>query len=148
MNHAVVSKDEAIEFSVLIDERLEYFKTRYAQKKLDVNALLEEGVVVTMDRTKATRLIDNLLSNAIKYNRVGGSIRVELKEGRLSVSDSGKGIAKEKLGRIFERYQRADTSVGGFGIGLNIVAKIVDEYGFAIEVDSVEGEGTVITLKW
>lgn len=148
LNHAVVIRNEAIDMSQLVLERLDYFETRYVQKKLRVETQLTADSEVVMDRTKATRLIDNLLSNAIKYNKIGGTIDVVLTQEYLQIVDTGRGIPKEKLDQVFERYHRADESVGGFGIGLNIVAMIAKEYDIRIEVDSKEDEGTAITLKW
>lgn len=148
LNHAVAVHNEAIDMQRLILERLDYFQTRYAQKKLKVETRLASQVEIVMDRTKATRLIDNLLSNAIKYNKIGGTIDVTLTQKCFKISDTGNGIPKEKLDQVFERYHRADESVGGFGIGLNIVAMIAKEYGIGIAMDSEEGEGTAITLWW
>ena len=148
LNHNLAVRNEPVDLHGLITERLEYFQTRYAQKRLEVRYRGEAEVWLTIDRTKAARLIDNLLSNAIKYNRIGGSIEIECREGMLRISDTGKGIPESKLQRVFERYQRADESVGGFGIGLSIVAMIAREYGLAIDIDSKEGVGTTITLGW
>ena len=148
LNHDIAVHDEPIDMTHLIEERLEYFQTRYRQKRLTIELEVDENIVVTMDKTKVTRLIDNLLSNAIKYNRVGGKIELVLTKKELLISDTGIGIPAEKLERIFERYQRADTSVGGFGIGLHIVAMIANEYGIKIDIDSNEGKGTAITLRW
>jgi two-component system, OmpR family, sensor kinase len=105
-------------------------------------------VMIYMDRNKLGRLIDNIISNAIKYNRIGGNIDIVLKEKTLKVSDTGIGIPADKIERIFERYQRANDSVGGFGIGLNIVAMIAKEYDIEIKVDSVINKGTVIELNF
>ena len=148
LNHSVAVRDEPLDLKLLTEERLEYFQTRYEQKQLRVTLHPEGELEVVMDRNKAARLIDNLLSNAIKYNRVGGSIDITLASGRLRIRDTGRGIPEEKIQKVFERYQRADESVGGFGIGLHIVAMIAHDYGIAIDVESKEGEGTAISLQW
>ncbi|MDX1295530.1 MAG: HAMP domain-containing sensor histidine kinase, partial [Sulfurimonadaceae bacterium] len=148
LNHKVAVKDEPVDINALITERLEYFQTRYEQKRLEVEFRAEEAVTVMIDRNKAARLIDNLLSNAIKYNRIGGSIAIRSSREVLRITDTGKGIPEEKIQRVFERYQRADESVGGFGIGLNIVAMIAKEYGIGIDMESEEKKGTAITLQW
>ena len=148
LNHQVAHKDEDLNITVLLKERMDYFKDRYTQKKLTLYTDIDIEIILNIDKTKAIRLIDNLLSNAIKYNRIGGSITLLLNDERLSVQDSGIGIDKEKIKRIFERYMRADNSVGGFGIGLNIVAMIAKEYGFKIEVSSTPRKGTSITIFW
>ncbi len=139
--------DELLNIQELVEERLAYFSEHFLQKQLEVTENLS-SCHLTIDRTKMIRIIDNLLSNAIKYNKRGGTVEIVLDETKLQVSDSGKGIANEKLEHIFERYSRFDKSVGGFGIGLHIVASIVKEYGFNVEVVSRPDEGTVITIYW
>lgn len=146
LHHDIAVKDEEVDLSVFIEERLEYFKIAMEQKKLSLERSIVPGMMIVIDKNKLGRLVDNLLSNAIKYNRVGGSIRVELQEHFLKVADTGIGISKEKIGRIFGRYQRANKSVGGFGIGLNIVEMISKEYGIEIKIDSELNKGTEITL--
>lgn len=148
LNHQVAVKNEPVDLNALITERLEYFHTRCVQKRLSVSFDAREAVTPVIDRNKAARVIDNLLSNAIKYNRIGGSIAIVSTREALQISDSGKGVPEAKIQRIFERYQRADESVGGFGIGLHIVAMVAKEYGIGIEMDSKEGKGTTITLRW
>jgi len=148
LNHDIAVNIEVLDFSGLLKERMEYFKDRCEQKKLIVTQRIDDLVTIDMDKRAAIRLIDNLLSNAIKYNRPGGAITVVLCSSLFSIEDSGIGIDKDKIGRIFERYTRLDNSVGGFGIGLNIVALIAVEYGFEVKVDSAPRKGTKITVLW
>ncbi|HEX5623193.1 MAG TPA: ATP-binding protein, partial [Sulfuricurvum sp.] len=91
---------------------------------------------------------DNLLSNAIKYNRMNGTIIIRLEEGRLCIEDNGIGIPSSMISQVFERYARADKSVGGFGIGLHIVAMIAKEYNLTISIESEEKKGTKICVGW
>ncbi len=147
LHHKVEVVDEPTEVALLVEERLAYFNDHFVQKQLEVSEHLSP-CRVTADRNKLVRIIDNLLSNAVKYNRRGGTIEIVLDGEKLQVRDSGRGIAPEKLQRIFERYSRFDKSVGGFGIGLNIVASIVKEYGFKVEVASLPDKGTTITVFW
>lgn len=139
--------NEPLEIKALVEERLAYFRDHFTQKQLEVSEALS-SCQLTVDRTKVTRIIDNLLSNAVKYNRRGGTVDVLLDETKFQVRDSGKGIESAKLEQIFERYSRFDKSVGGFGIGLHIVASIVKEYGFRVEVQSRPQQGTTITIFW
>jgi two-component system OmpR family sensor kinase len=148
LNHAVAVDNRPLELRQLIRERLEYFQTRYDQRRIRVEVTAEAEVWLMIDRNKAVRLIDNLLSNAIKYNNPGGSIMITLEHDCLQVSDTGRGIDPEKIEQIFERYKRVDESVGGFGIGLHIVAMIAQEYAMAIDVSSTPGEGTTIDVRW
>ncbi len=134
--------DEPLNVSLLLQERIEYFKLKASQKNLHVNCHIDDAVTLTADRVKLARLIDNLISNAIKYNKNGGSIHYELTAQHLVVEDSGIGIDSEKIDAIFQRYTRANTYEGGFGIGLHIVFKIANEYGFTIDVESQPGKGS------
>jgi len=102
----------------------------------------------------AYRALLNVLDNAINYTEPGGSVSVKCSKERdslkLSVSDSGIGISKEDLGRIFERFYRVDKArsrdAGGTGLGLSIVKHIMNLHEGLVEVESVEGKGSVFTL--
>jgi two-component system OmpR family sensor kinase len=107
-----------------------------------------EEATITMDKRKFTRVIDNLISNAIKYNKRSGTVGIQLREGMLAIWDTGIGIDERKIPFMFDRYMRFNNSEGGFGVGLSIVKKILDEYDISIEVESKEGEGTRMVLKW
>jgi len=148
LNHDLAVRNEPIHLSSLLQERLEYFRHRIEQKKITLQINIDPKSVLFIDKTKATRLIDNLLSNAIKYNRMGGQISINLTEDRLCIEDNGIGIPPEMIDRVFERYTRADKSVGGFGIGLNIVAMIAKEYALKITIESEEKVGTKICVAW
>ena len=117
-------------------------------KKVEFKLFIKEEVYIVCDAKKISKLIDNLLSNAIKYNKINGTIKVVLTKNSLIVEDSGKGIDKENLKRLFDRYSRFDKSVGGFGIGLNIVSLIAKEYNFKIDVESQIDIGTKVKVKW
>ena len=99
-------------------------------------------------------IVYNLTDNAIKYNRQGGTVKVSverLSDGvRLSVADTGIGISPEHRERIFERFYRVDKSrskeLGGTGLGLSIVKHAARLHNAKIELQSAEGEGTIITV--
>ncbi|UPT78367.1 HAMP domain-containing histidine kinase [Sulfurovum sp. XGS-02] len=139
--------DEEIDIRELIYNRVEYFSVLAQSKHIAYDLDLEEATIM-MDRRKITRVIDNLISNAIKYNKRNGTIGIRSREGFLVIWDTGIGINEEKIPFIFDRYMRFNKSEGGFGIGLSIVKKIVDEYDISIEVVSKEGEGTKMVLRW
>ena len=148
LNNKVVSNNENIELSKIIKERCEYFKIILAQKRISCSLDLKDGIYLHIDRKKLTRVIDNIISNAVKYNKKGGFIKVTLKDRYFEIEDSGKGMTKRELRDIFERYTRFDKSVGGFGIGLNIVAQIVKEYHLNIDVKSTPDLGTKVRISW
>jgi len=148
LGHKIVSYDEMVDLKKLLCERLEYFSLFSKSKKIKIKTELKEGVFLKIDIKKVTKLIDNLLSNAIKYNRVSGNIKVTLANNFIEIADSGMGIPQEKLKFITKRYTRANESVGGFGIGLNIVMMIANEYDLKVEITSKEGEWTKVKVFW
>lgn len=101
-------------------------------------------------------IIYNLCDNAIKYNKKGGKVEVTVEnkdtEAVVKVEDTGIGIPVEHLGRIFERFYRVDKShskeVGGTGLGLSIVKHAVKIHDAKVDVESVVGEGTTITVTF
>jgi signal transduction histidine kinase len=100
-------------------------------------------------------VIVNLLDNAVKFNRPEGQVCVECGpepngQVRLSISDTGIGIPSEDLKRIFERFYRVDKArsrpVGGTGLGLPIVKKVVEQMGGTVSVESQLGRGSKFTI--
>ncbi|MDD2829409.1 MAG: HAMP domain-containing sensor histidine kinase [Sulfuricurvum sp.] len=148
LNHDLIIHNEPLDISHLLGERIEYFRHRIEQKKITLKLSITGNVTLSSDRTKMTRVIDNLLSNAIKYNKMGGEILISLTPSTLCIQDNGIGIPKDMIDRVFERYTRADKSVGGFGIGLHIVAMIAKEYGMNITIESEQNQGTKICVEW
>ena len=148
LSHRIISHDETIDIASLIEERLEYFSLLMESKKLHFTFSAHVKETLTIDRKKLTKLLDNLLSNAIKYNKIGGEIHLILDTHAITIRDTGIGIDEEKLSRVFERYSRFNTTVGGFGIGLNIIALIAKEYHLHIKIDSVVHQGTQVHITW
>lgn len=109
---------------------------------------------ITANKMMMEELVYNLLSNAIRYNREGGSATVRvnkiLDRVNLEVLDTGIGISKENQERIFERFYRVDKSrsksTGGTGLGLAIVKHILIKHNAQLELESIEGKGTHITV--
>jgi two-component system OmpR family sensor kinase len=144
LNNQIISNNENINLSTVLTQRIEYFNSLAIMKKINFNLDIQENIFIFCDMKKITKLIDNLISNAIKYNKIGGFIKVNLKDNILSI----EGIAKEHLKSLFERYSRFDKSVGGFGIGLNIVSLIAKEYDLKIDIKSEINIGTIVEIKW
>ncbi len=142
-----INKDEKIDIKKLLLERGEFFKTIADSKRLSIEYDLQPSFLV-IDKNKITRVIDNLLSNAIKYNKRGGEIKISSKSNSFCIEDSGIGIDKENLHKIFNRYERFNDSEGGFGLGLNIVYEIIKEYDLKIKFISKLNKGTKVIIKW
>ncbi|HIM93591.1 MAG TPA: HAMP domain-containing histidine kinase [Campylobacterales bacterium] len=145
LGHQRSVRDEWIDLEALVIDRVEYFSLLAEAKQ--INFILDlEPREIWIDGAKIARVVDNLISNAIKYNKRGGEIVFRLREDCFMISDTGIGIEKEKISAMFERYSRFNSSEGGFGIGLNIVKSILDEYSLEVEVNSVIKMGTTIKV--
>lgn len=111
---------------------------------------------ISADRTRVKQVLINLLSNAIKYNRPGGRVRVACDLSspdrvHLSVSDTGLGLAPEKIAQLFQPFNRlGQESSGkeGTGIGLVMTKRLVELMGGVIGVESMVGEGSVFSVDW
>ena len=148
LNNQIISNNEDINLSNVLKQRVEYFNSIATMKKINFDLDIKDDIFMVCDMKKITKLRDNILSNAIKYNKIAGFIKVNLDDNILSIEDSGKGIEKENLKTLFERYSRFDKSVGGFGIGLNIVSLIAKEYNLKIDVKSQINMGTTVEIRW
>jgi two-component system, OmpR family, phosphate regulon sensor histidine kinase PhoR len=125
-------------------------------KERHVKAFLNaaDDVYVAGQKGRLQRAISNLLLNGINYNHPGGEVRVDVRRvdstARISVTDTGIGIASQDIPRIFERFYRVDKArsrdTGGTGLGLSIVKKTVERLGGSVVVDSQLGKGSVFTL--
>lgn len=112
-------------------------------------------VSAEVDEVKLTLALSNLVENAVKYNVEGGWVKVVLDADHryftVEISDSGIGIPQESIEHIYERFYRVDKShsreIGGTGLGLAITRSAVLMHRGSINVSSVEGVGTVFTVK-
>jgi two-component system OmpR family sensor kinase len=125
----------------LLNQSIDFFIDIATLKNINIYQNLN-SCVVKMDRTKAQRLVNNLISNAIKYSKKDSKINIELINCKLVVEDFGIGIKEEELKEIFVRYKRGENSEGGFGIGLDIVKSVCQEYGLILNLESKEKVGT------
>ncbi len=95
-------------------------------------------------------LFRNLIENAIKYNKDNGEVIISLEKNTITIEDTWIGMDKENAKRIFDRFYRINqnSSVGGSGIGMTLVKKVIDLYDWKISVDSQENIGTKITITF
>jgi len=141
--------NEEIDLKAVADECRERL-SQQAERR-GINITVKGGSEpVKGSRREITDLVYNLVDNSIKYNREYGNIEIEISDKKITVSDTGIGIPKESLPRIFERFYRADKSrsraKGGTGLGLSIVKHIADRHGARIEAESTVNVGTKITV--
>ena len=124
------------------------------RSSLDLGPLDDETLVLA-DEEAVRQIVDNLIDNAIKYTPEGGSVRVSCRlDGdavAIEVADTGIGIPRDDLPRVFERFYRVDKArsreLGGTGLGLSIVKHLVQSIGGQINVDSRVGAGSQFTVQ-
>lgn len=153
-NHPDVPHEEVdlFELSKEVSDRL----IPLAEQSSVTVTVTGEHVKALGSRQLLDELIFNLCDNAIKYNRENGSVTIavasEHSRAVLTVTDTGIGIPKAFQSRIFERFYRVDKShskeTGGTGLGLSIVKHVAMVHGAKIELDSQEGKGTIIRIKF
>lgn len=112
--------------------------------------LPDTPLYIVANPTRMERVLTNLIINAVNYTPQGGSIHVGLAEADadvcISVSDNGVGIPAEVMPTIFNPFVRANDDRSGAGLGLTITREIVEMYSGRINVESVEGEGTIFSV--
>jgi two-component system phosphate regulon sensor histidine kinase PhoR len=148
---SVPSRPEPVDVAELIRRLLRDLEPRLRSGKLDVELRAEGDPRAWADRSAVEQVLANLLDNAVKYTPAGGRVQVALRAGvgqrlHVSVSDTGIGIPRKDLPRIFERFYRVDPSrsraLGGTGLGLAIVKHLVQAMGGQLGVESQPGQGS------
>ena len=139
------------DMNLIIKKTAETFEGVCQKKRVLLELVLTgDDLYVYADMSKIQQVIYNLIDNAIKFSHHDSSIKIEttIKNEKVfvSVKDSGVGIAKESIGKIWERFYKSDQSRGkdkkGTGIGLAIVKEIIQAHNENINVISTEGVGT------
>lgn len=127
-----------------------------SERGIALRASLSPQLIIRADPDRIAQIFTNLIQNAIKYNQPSGSVAVSAQALRnmavIRVEDTGLGIPRESLPRIFERFYRVDKGrsreLGGTGLGLSIVKHTVQLYGGDISVDSVLEKGSVFQIRF
>lgn len=146
----VVFAHESVDFEKLISDVARLQRPQAEVRNISIETSIGDIIPQLIgDPERLKRVLINLTSNAIKYNVDGGRVRIAASSGDrnviVEVSDTGPGIPEEDLPHIFERFYRLADSEGfteGTGLGLPISARIVQEHGGHIEVDSEINKGS------
>jgi two-component system, OmpR family, phosphate regulon sensor histidine kinase PhoR len=148
---------ENLDLNKQISEAVTMVEASALEKKISLNLKVDRSsTIIPGDVNRLKQVFINLLSNAIAYTPNGGAVNVEIinhsEEAIVLVQDTGIGMDKSEIPRIFERFYRVDKArsrnSGGTGLGLAIVKHIMEAHKGTIEVQSEVGKGTVFTLKF
>ncbi len=152
---------ELVEFtsfniSKLINNVLLTFEAVLFENNIQISSNIEDDITIKGDKESIKKVFNILLDNAIKYTNKNGKIDVEMYQDKnkikLKVKNTGEGIKKEDLEKIFERFYRIDTSrareTGGYGLGLSIAKSIVESHNGKIYAESNEGKDTTFIIEF
>lgn len=135
-----------VDLAALVEESMDKHRHLLGERPVEVSLEISAHPHIAADPNLLAIVINNLLRNSFTYTE-RGSIHIRLDERELSIADSGLGIPREALDKVFQRLYKGSHSQGA-GIGLSLVKKICDRYGWSITLESEEGKGTRALLKF
>ena len=145
-----------IDLVKLVEIAVDGIKPLADAKQIELQTVLDSNALVSGDSYRLQQVLGNLLQNAVKFTSENGKVQITVKKNvsdiEISVSDTGKGISADFLPYVFERFQQAEQSKSGrntgLGLGLAIVRNIVELHRGTISAESEgEGLGATFTLK-
>jgi two-component system phosphate regulon sensor histidine kinase PhoR len=144
-----------VRLASLVGDCFTALAARAGGRRVSLRNEVPADVIVRADARRLEQMLTNLVDNAVKFNREGGEVVVTHERGagrdRVTVRDTGEGIAPEHLPRIFERFYRVDRArsraLGGTGLGLAIVKHLARAHGGEAAVRSTAGEGSAFTIE-
>jgi two-component system, OmpR family, phosphate regulon sensor histidine kinase PhoR len=151
----VTVEAQPVRLAALVSECFTALAARADERGLVLRNEVAAHVHVHADPRRLEQMLTNLVDNAVKFNREGGEVVVTYERDagrdRVTVSDTGEGLAPEHLPRIFERFYRVDRArsraLGGTGLGLAIVKHLARAHGGEATVRSALGEGSAFTIE-
>ena len=153
-SEAVKSELAPFNISHVVTDVLLAMEAVVFEKGITLSQNIEPDLIANGVRDKIKQVVIILLDNAVKYVNENGSIDVTLRKSRnhilFSVKNTGRGIPKESLPKLFDRFYRIDLSRahdGGYGLGLSIAKAIIENAGGKIYASSVEGESTTFVFE-
>jgi signal transduction histidine kinase len=136
---------EHFDLRAVIEERIRFLRSLYPSVEWQVEI---EPCEVYGDRIGLGKVIDNLIENGVKYSPKNPIITITLRNHVLSIGDQGIGMDEITLIHIYDRYYQSDSTMAGYGIGLNLVKRYCDRYGIGLHISSKIEEGTCVTLEF
>ena len=143
----IEAESERFDVHEVVDDEVAVARGQLGGKPVEINVVDEGGAVVDAPRRVLSLMVGNLLSNAVRFTEQG-RVDVVLAPDRIEVRDTGVGMTQETLSKAFDAFYRHDRDRDdGMGIGLSIVRRLGERFGWPVELESVAGEGTVATIR-
>ena len=140
--------DDDFAVSSVVEEEVEKARVLVATKPVELRLVKEDDFHLHAPARVLSVLLSNLLRNACHYTDEG-SVTVYLRRGSIAVADTGVGMTPDELARVFEPFYRGgDRKKDGQGIGLSIVQRLSQRYGWPVRLESEAGKGTVATISF
>ena len=146
---------DRINFSETVEKILGDYKNLFAEKNIEMAKKIEENISIIGDKIMIERLFDNLLNNAMKFTKDKINVKLYSEEEKcvLEVEDNGIGISEQDKELIWKRFYQVNDSRNkkinkGFGLGLFLVSKIIEQHGAVIDVEGSLNEGTRFIAKF
>ncbi len=150
-DNQTVSAHESLDMTALAKRMVERMKSIANSKNITLSHVSSSPFLIKGSPTQRERVILNILQNSIDNTLTGGSVDVKIEKEQsqvvLRITDTGRGIAAKDLPNIFKRFYKGD-SAKGTGLGLSIVKEIITEHDGHISIESVEGKGTTVTIRF
>lgn len=138
--------DPPCEVAAVVRDSVDKHRYLLRNKGTEVDIAIAAEPIIKAEGVLLSVVVGNLVRNAFSFTEAG-RVRVVLDNDRLTVADTGQGIRDEELRHVFHRYYRGAASQGS-GIGLSLVKRICDRYGWDILIESREGQGTTAQLSF
>lgn len=147
---------EEVNLKDIVNQSIKDLETKSKENGIEIKKLFPKSEIsIKANPVLLQRAVMNILENAIKYSQ-GSEINIDIKEVnqeiKLTIQDNGKGISKQHLDRIFDRFYRADKSrsreTGGSGLGLAITKDVIEKFNGKVEVESEENNGTSFIISF
>jgi len=143
---------DSVNISEVLREVVEIAQKLSYGKDIVIASHIEDGLMIRGKKDKVFRAIVNVVDNAIKFSKEKGTISISIRKKSenvlLSVKDTGRGIAKDDLPHVFDRFYRGsktDKTIGS-GLGLSITKAVIASSGATIDIKSAVGRGTLVTI--
>jgi signal transduction histidine kinase len=138
---------EWVSLNGVVETEIERARVVAQKTNVAVESSADRTLLVLAPEKVLASVIGNLLRNGLSYTDAG-KVSVTIADSRITIDDTGPGMAPEEVEKVFQPFYRAQRRRGGHGVGLTIVKRLCDRFGWPVSIDSTPGEGTRVTVRF